>query len=69
MKKTIIITFAMLIVFGGVVIFGASKVSDQWHTPQQDDVEISVYELEEESRAIIKSWLEEKYASYLRENA
>lgn len=41
MKKTIIITFAMLIVFGGVVIFGASKVSSQWQTPQQDDVDIS----------------------------
>lgn len=42
MKKTIIITLAMLIVFGGAVIFGADRVSDQWQTPQKDDVNIIV---------------------------
>ena len=56
MKKTIIITFAMLIVFGGVVIFGASKVSDQWHTPQQDDVEISVVSPVEKMENEIKKY-------------
>ena len=43
--------------------------SSSFENQPEDDVEISVYELEEESRVLIKSWLEEKYASYLRENA
>ena len=41
MKKTIIITIAMLCVFGAVVMFGADRVSTDWQQPQQDDVEIS----------------------------
>ena len=31
----------------------------------EDDVEISSYEMEEESRQLIKAWLEEKYSAYL----
>ena len=42
MKRTIIITLAMLIVFGGAVIFGADRVSDQWQTPQMDETNIEV---------------------------
>lgn len=41
MKKTIIITIAMLCVFGAVVMFGADKVSTDWQQPSEDDVEIS----------------------------
>lgn len=42
MKKTIIITIAMLCVFGAVVMFGADKVSTDWQQPQKDNVEITV---------------------------
>ncbi|MBQ7816403.1 MAG: hypothetical protein IJ339_03455, partial [Oscillospiraceae bacterium] len=42
MKKTIIITIAMLCVFGAVVMFGSDIVSNDWQQPQQDDVEVSV---------------------------
>ena len=31
----------------------------------EDAVEITTYEMEEESRPLIKAWLEEKYATYL----
>ena len=41
MKKTIIITIAMLCVFGGAIIFGAGIVSTDWQKPSEDDVEIS----------------------------
>jgi len=41
MKKTIIITLTMLIIFGGAVMFGASRVSNDWQQPSEDDVEIS----------------------------
>jgi len=41
MKKTIIITIAMLCVFGAVVMFGADRVSTDWQKPSEDDVEIS----------------------------
>ena len=41
MKKTIIITLAMLIVFGGAVILGADIVQTDWQKPSEDDVEIS----------------------------
>ncbi len=41
MKKTIIITIAMLCVFGAVVMFGANRVSTDWQQPSEDDVEIS----------------------------
>ena len=56
MKKTIFITLAMLIVFGGAVIFGAGKVSDQWQTPQKDKFELSanspIEKVETEYKAI-----------------
>lgn len=42
MKKTIIITIAMLCVFGAVVMFGADKVSTDWQQPQQDETNIEV---------------------------
>ena len=42
MKKTIIITVAMLCVFGAVVMFGADRVSTDWQQPSEDDVEVSV---------------------------
>ena len=35
----------------------------------EDDVEITTYELEEESRELIGKWITEKYDAYLRENA
>jgi len=57
MKKTIIITFAMLIVFGGAVIFGADRVSDQWQTPQQDETNIEV-------KPVI-DMVEEEFENYL----
>ena len=41
MKKTIIITIAMLCVFGAVVMFGADRVQADWQKPSEDDVEIS----------------------------
>ena len=31
----------------------------------EDDIEVSSYEMEEERRPLIKAWLEEKYSSYL----
>ena len=40
-KKTIIITIAMLCVFGGAVVFGAGKVATDWQHPNEDDVNIS----------------------------
>ena len=42
MKRTIIITLAMLIVFGGAVIFGADRVSNDWQQPQKDNMDIVV---------------------------
>ena len=42
MKKTIIITIAMLCVFGAVVMFGAGRVSNDWQQPQQDETNIEV---------------------------
>lgn len=33
----------------------------------EDDVEISVYEMEEESRLLIKNWIDEKYKIFLAE--
>ena len=41
MKKTIIITIAMLCVFGAAIMAGASKVSDNWQQPNEDKVELS----------------------------
>ena len=34
---------------------------------QEDDVEITVYEMEEESRPLIKDWIEEKYKAFFAE--
>lgn len=31
----------------------------------EDAVEITTYEMEEESRSLVKAWLEEKYATYI----
>ena len=42
MKKTIFITLTMLIIFGGAVMFGASKVSNDWQQPQKDNMDIVV---------------------------
>ena len=47
------------------VYYGAKSFESQ----PEDEVEISIYEMEEESRALIKNWLEEKYEAFLRENA
>ena len=35
----------------------------------EDKVEITTYEMEEESRELIRNWLVEKYESFLSENA
>ncbi len=43
------------------VYYGAMSFEAQ----NEEDVETSVYEMEEESRALIKAWLEEKYSLYL----
>ena len=47
------------------VYFGTKSFENQ----PEDDVEISVYEMEEESRELIRNWLEEKYSAFLSENA
>ena len=56
MKKTIIITIAMLCVFGGAVVFGAGSIQNQWQKPQQDDANIEI-------KPVIDS-VEEEIASY-----
>ena len=57
MKKTIIITLAMLIIFGGAIIFGADRVSDQWQTPQKDDnISISIESPIENMESEIKKY-------------
>ena len=56
MKKTIIITVAMLCVFGAVVMFGADRVSTDWQQPQQDDVEISTVSPIEQVENSIKKY-------------
>lgn len=43
------------------VYYGGNSFENQ----PEDAVEISVYEAEEESRALIKSWLDERYAVFL----
>ena len=45
------------------VYYGA----DSFESQGEDEVEISVYEMEEESRPLIKEWLEEKYSAFLSE--
>ena len=56
MKKTMIITVAMLCVFGAVVMFGADRVSNDWQQPQQDDVEISTVSPIEQVENSIKKY-------------
>ena len=56
MKKTIIITIAMLCVFGGAVVFGAGSIQNQWQKPRQDDANIEI-------KPVIDS-VEEEIASY-----
>ena len=43
------------------VYFGDNSFEAQ----SEDDVEITVYEMEEESRELIKNWLDEKYRVFL----
>lgn len=43
------------------VYYGAESFENQ----PEDNVEITVYEMEEESRVLIKKWVEEKYKIYL----
>ena len=43
------------------VYFGTVSFENQ----PEDDVEVTVYEMEEESRELIKNWLEEKYRIFL----
>ncbi len=45
------------------IYFGMKSYEAQ----NEDDVEVTVYEMEEESRPLIKSWLEEKYKAFLTE--
>ena len=35
-----------------------------YESQAEEDIEVSVYEMEEESRVLIKNWLEEKYQAY-----
>lgn len=46
------------------VYYGAMSYDNQ----PEDDIETTVYEMEEESRELIRSWLTEKYNSFLAEN-
>ena len=43
------------------VYFGVNSYEAQ----AEEDVEVTVYEMEEESRPVIKEWLEEKYRAFL----
>ena len=43
------------------VYYGTKSFENQ----QEDELEVTVYELEEESRELIKEWLDEKYQAYL----
>ena len=45
------------------VYFGMKSFEAQ----AEEDVEISVYEMEEESRPLIKKWIEKKYQAFLAE--
>ena len=47
------------------VYYGANSFENQ----NEDDLEVSVYELEEESRELIKIWITEKYNLFLAENS
>ncbi len=45
------------------------KGANSFESQDEDDVEISTYEMEEESRELIKNWLTEKYNYFLAENS
>ena len=47
------------------VYYGANSFEYQ----SEDDVEISSYEMEEESRELIRNWIKEKYDAFLAENS
>lgn len=40
---------------------------NSYEAQSEDDVEVSVYEMEEESRSLVRNWLEEKYQAFLNE--
>lgn len=42
MKKTIVLTLAVLASFGVLMIFGSGYIQNNWQAPIEDDVEISV---------------------------
>ncbi len=56
MKKTIIITLVMLIVFGAVVMFGANRVQSDWQQQSEDDVDISIVSPVENVEKTIKEY-------------
>ena len=41
MKKTIIITIAMLCVFGAAIMIGANEVSNKWQKTDEDELTIT----------------------------
>lgn len=47
------------------VYYGVKSYENQ----AEDDIETTAYEMEEESRELIKNWLEEKYNNFLAENS
>ena len=46
------------------VYYGA----DSFESQNEDSIEINIYEMEEESRELIKDWLTEKYNSFLAQS-
>ncbi|MBR2028873.1 MAG: hypothetical protein IKA10_07820 [Oscillospiraceae bacterium] len=64
MKRTIIITLAMLIIFGGAVIFGAGRISEGWQKPQHDDVALSAVSPVERVNSELKEYSFEKFESF-----
>ena len=67
MKKTILITLAMLCVFGGVVAFGAGRVSDHWQTPWQDKLNLSIVSPVEMVNSEIKEYSFERLENLARQ--
>ena len=47
------------------VYYGVNSYENQ----NEDELEVSVYELEEESRELIRNWISEKYNVFLTQNA
>ena len=64
MKKTIIITLAMLCVFGGMVAFGAWQVSGHWQTQQQDKLNLSVVSPVERVNSEVKEYSFERFENF-----